>query len=59
MPLIRDYISEHDKVLDLGDHAFRALDNGDTDTATRLLEDARGALAKHFGVPAARKREPR
>lgn len=48
MPLIRDYIAEHDQVLDLGDRALRALDHGDPEAATGLIEEARQVLDRHW-----------
>ena len=65
MPLIRDYIAEHDRVLDAGDRAMRALDEGDVATAARLVVDARQVLLRHwtgeengiFTVMAAREEE--
>jgi hypothetical protein len=65
MPLIRDYISEHDTVLDLGDRAFRALDEGDVTTARQMLAEVNRVLLEHwrgeengiFTVMAAREEE--
>jgi iron-sulfur cluster repair protein YtfE (RIC family) len=48
MPLIRDYIAEHDRVLDVGDRALRALDRGEVNTARGLLEDVSRELAAHW-----------
>jgi hemerythrin-like domain-containing protein len=48
MPLIRDYIAEHDHVLDLGDRALRALDRGDHGAAVPLLAEARRVLDRHW-----------
>ncbi len=37
MPLLRDYIAEHERVINLGGAAVRALDRGDQDQARALL----------------------
>jgi hypothetical protein len=33
MPLIRDYVAEHERASDLGDRAIRAIDQGDLGAA--------------------------
>jgi hypothetical protein len=48
MPLIRDFIAEHDHVVDVGDRMFRALDDADTSTAAALLADAKQSLVAHW-----------
>ncbi|MGH3507651.1 MAG: hemerythrin domain-containing protein [Nocardioidaceae bacterium] len=48
MPLIRDYIAEHERVTDLGGDAVRAIDRGDLDTARRCLADMAAELASHW-----------
>lgn len=65
MPLIRDYIAEHDHVLDVGDQMFRALQHDDGTLAENLLADVRRTLLAHwkgeeaglFTVMAAHERE--
>ena len=37
MPLIRDYVAEHERATDLGGEAVRALDRGELGVANRLL----------------------
>lgn len=48
MPLIRDYVAEHDRVLDALDGALRAIDRGDIARAMRLLESAKQELMRHW-----------
>ena len=48
MPLIRDYIAEHERVTDLGGDAVRAIDRGDLDAARRCLADMAAELASHW-----------
>lgn len=48
MPLIRDYISEHARVLNLGGEAVRAIDRGDLDSAQRLLAEMAAELKSHW-----------
>ncbi len=38
MPLIRDYVAEHERASDLGDHAIRAIDQGDLGAAGESIE---------------------
>ncbi|MGV0872384.1 hemerythrin domain-containing protein [Mycolicibacterium sp. XJ879] len=48
MPLIRDYISEHAYVLNLGGDAVRAIDRGDLQTARERLAAMADELLSHF-----------
>jgi hypothetical protein len=48
IPLIRDYIEEHDQVVDVGDDALRALDLGDTARAHESLFRMREILTSHW-----------
>ena len=48
MPLIRDYIAEHDRALDLGDRAVRALGSGDPQAAAALVETMAAELRSHW-----------
>lgn len=48
MPLIRDYIEEHEQIVDVGDDALRALDRGDVDRARQCLGRMRGILTSHW-----------
>ena len=48
IPLIRDYIAEHDRVTTLGDDAVRALDIGDLAKARRCLEEMARELTAHW-----------
>lgn len=48
VPLIRDYIAEHDSVLDHGDRALRAIDSGDLDTAAEHVRLMQGELRSHW-----------
>lgn len=48
MPLIRDYISEHAHVLNLGGEAVRAIDRGDLPTAREKLAAMAEELLTHF-----------
>lgn len=48
MPLIRDYIEEHEQVVDVGDDALRALDRGDPDRAVQSLSRMREILTSHW-----------
>ncbi|MCV7278275.1 hemerythrin domain-containing protein [Mycolicibacterium flavescens] len=48
IPLIRDFIHEHARVLDLGRHAVHAIDRGELDTARGLLTDMAGELVPHW-----------
>ncbi len=48
MPLIRDYISEHAHVLNLGGEAVRGIDRGDLDTARQLLAQLAEELSTHW-----------
>lgn len=48
MPLIRDYIEEHEQVVDVGDDALRALDRGDVDQARESLSRMQEILISHW-----------
>jgi iron-sulfur cluster repair protein YtfE (RIC family) len=48
MPLLRDYIAEHERATNLGGDAVRALDRGDLDRARRLLKDMASELRSHW-----------
>lgn len=48
MPLIRDYIEEHEQVVDVGDDALRALDRGDVDQARESLSRMQEILTSHW-----------
>ena len=48
MPLIRDYIAEHERATNLGGDAVRALDHGDLDTARQLLARMGDELRSHW-----------
>ena len=48
MPLLRDYIAEHERVVNLGGEAVRALDRGDHGRAGDLLEAMAGELESHW-----------
>lgn len=48
MPLIRDYIAEHERATNLGGDAVRAIDRGDLDTAGELLAAMRTELRAHW-----------
>ena len=48
IPLIRDYIAEHDQVIDLGGRAMRALGHSDVEAATTLVAQMRTELRSHW-----------
>ena len=48
MPLIRDYIAEHEQIVDAGDDALRALDRGDTQKARQSLSQMHQILTSHW-----------
>lgn len=48
MPLIRDYIAEHERVTDLGGDAVRAIDHGDLDKARRCITQMAVELSSHW-----------
>ena len=48
MPLIRDYIAEHERVTNLGGDAVRAIDHGDLETARRCIAQMAVELASHW-----------
>jgi iron-sulfur cluster repair protein YtfE (RIC family) len=48
VPLIRDYVAEHEEVLDLGDRTLHALGRDDAGTASDLLARMRETLRSHW-----------
>ena len=48
MPLLRDYIAEHERVVNLGGAAVRALDRGDQHQAGILLASMADELGSHW-----------
>jgi iron-sulfur cluster repair protein YtfE (RIC family) len=48
IPLIRDYIAEHERATDLGGDAVRALDVGDLATVRQCLAEMATELAAHW-----------
>jgi hypothetical protein len=48
VPLIRDYIEEHEQIVDLGDDALRALERGDVVRARRDVARMSEVLASHW-----------
>ena len=48
MPLIRDYVAEHERAVNLGGDAVRAMDHGDLDKARTLLSSLLAELRAHW-----------
>lgn len=48
MPLIRDYIAEHERATELGTDAVRAFDSGDLAKARRCLAEMAAELTSHW-----------
>lgn len=48
MPLLRDYIAEHERAMDHGGEAVRALDRGEYIRAGELLAAMAGELRSHW-----------
>ncbi|HTM84312.1 MAG TPA: hemerythrin domain-containing protein [Mycobacterium sp.] len=48
IPLLRDYIAEHERVINLGGGAVRAIDIGDLDRARTLLVEMAAELTTHW-----------
>ncbi|GAC57635.1 hypothetical protein GOHSU_22_00950 [Gordonia hirsuta DSM 44140 = NBRC 16056] len=48
MPLLRDYTAEHERVINLGADAIRALDAGDTTAAQRFTGRLATQLRSHW-----------
>lgn len=48
IPLIRDYIAEHERVTDLAGDAVRAIDAGDLEKARRCLAQMAAELDSHW-----------
>lgn len=48
MPLIRDYIAEHEQIVDAGDDALRALDRGAIQKARQSLSQMYEILTSHW-----------
>jgi iron-sulfur cluster repair protein YtfE (RIC family) len=63
MPLIRDYVAEHERAMNLGGDAVRSIDRGDLDEAGALLAALRQELRTHWrgeerGIFAVMRSEP-
>jgi iron-sulfur cluster repair protein YtfE (RIC family) len=63
MPLIRDYVAEHERATNLGGDAVRAIDQGDLPAARRALAGMTAELTKHWdgeenGIFLVMQREP-
>lgn len=63
MPLIRDYVAEHERAVDLAGDAVRAIDHGQLDTARSLLDALLEELTAHWqgeenGIFAVMRSEP-
>jgi iron-sulfur cluster repair protein YtfE (RIC family) len=48
VPLIRDYIAEHERASNLGGDAVRAIERGDPDAAREMLREMASELASHW-----------
>jgi len=48
MPLLRDYIAEHERATNFGGEAVRAIDRGDLRRARHLLAEMATELAAHW-----------
>jgi iron-sulfur cluster repair protein YtfE (RIC family) len=48
MPLLRDYIAEHERAINFGGEAVRAIDRGDLARARHLLGEMATELAAHW-----------
>lgn len=48
MPLIRDFVAEHEQTLDCADDILRALDRRDSRTVTQLLTRIQDLLRPHW-----------
>ncbi|MEJ7706839.1 MAG: hemerythrin domain-containing protein [Nocardioidaceae bacterium] len=48
IPLIRDYIAEHESVTNLGGDAVRAIDRRDVETARQCIKEMAAGLASHW-----------
>jgi iron-sulfur cluster repair protein YtfE (RIC family) len=48
MPLLRDYVAEHERVVNLGGEAVRALDHGDPTLAQRRVGEMAEELSSHW-----------
>ena len=48
MPLLRDYIAEHERAINFGGEAVRAIDRGDLGRARHLLDEMATELAAHW-----------
>ena len=48
MPLLRDYIAEHERATNFGGEAVRAIDRGDLGRARHLLAEMATELAAHW-----------
>lgn len=48
MPLLRDYIAEHERAINFGGEAVRAIDRGELARARHLLAEMATELAAHW-----------
>src|SRR6185312_10597031 len=48
MPLLRDYIAEHERAINFGGEAVRAIDRGELALARQLLDEMATELAAHW-----------
>ncbi len=48
MPLLRDYIAEHERAINFGGEAVRAIDRGELDRARSLLGEMATELTAHW-----------
>ena len=48
MPLIRDYVAEHERATDLGDNAIRAIDRADFGVAKEFIDAMAKGLERHW-----------
>ena len=48
IPLLRDYIAEHERATNLADHAVRAIDSGDLPQARRCIAEMAAVLEAHW-----------
>ena len=48
VPLLRDYIAEHERATNFGGEAVRAIGRGDLDRARHLLDEMATELAAHW-----------
>jgi iron-sulfur cluster repair protein YtfE (RIC family) len=48
MPLIRDYVAEHERATDLGGDAVRAIEHGELQKARQLIAEMASELESHW-----------